>query len=63
LLKDSSIWERDISWFFIISEIAKKYPKLDFSSHYVTLFQEVIKIFTNMLDPVSNEELKKLTDS
>ena len=36
---------------------------MDFSNHYITLFQETIKIFTNMLDPVTSEDLKKLTDN
>lgn len=39
----------------------KKFPTIDYSPYYQTTFQEIIKIFTTLIDPASEEILKKLT--
>jgi hypothetical protein len=53
-MKDPVLWDRDSCWFFIISDILKKYPNIDYSPYYTSLFQEIIKTFTVMIDPLTS---------
>jgi hypothetical protein len=39
LFSDNNLWDRDCFWFFILSEIIKKFPRLDYSSYYQTIMQ------------------------
>lgn len=50
LFSDNNLWDRDSFWFFILSELVKKFPKLDYSAYYQTIMQEVIKAFTTLID-------------
>ncbi len=34
LFSDNNLWDRDCSWFYILGEIIKKFPKLDYSLYY-----------------------------
>jgi hypothetical protein len=31
LFSDNNLWDRDCSWFYILGEIIKKFPRLDYS--------------------------------
>lgn len=61
LFSDNNLWDRDCFWFYILSEIIKKFPKLDYSSYYQTIMQEVIRAFTTIIEGSNEEGLKKLT--
>lgn len=50
LFSDNNLWDRDSFWFFILSELVKKFPRLDYSAYYQTIMQEVIKAFTTLID-------------
>lgn len=61
LFSDNNLWDRDSFWFFILSELVKKFPRLDYSAYYQTIMQEAIKAFTTLIDSDNEEALKKLT--
>ena len=50
LFSDNNLWDRDCSWFYILGEIVKKFPKLDYSKYYQTIMQEVIRSFTTIIN-------------
>lgn len=45
IMCESGSWDRDCHWFFILSKIIEKFPHLDFSRYFHTIFQTVIKNF------------------
>ena len=57
---ESSLWDRDIWWFFILSKIVKKFPQIDYTQFYPTLFHETIKVITTLIEPLTEEDVKKL---
>lgn len=50
LFSDNNLWDRDSFWFFILSELVKKFPRIDYSAYYQTIMQEAIKAFTTLID-------------
>ena len=50
LFSDNNLWDRDCSWFYILGEIVKKFPKIDYSQYYQTIMQEIIRAFTTILN-------------
>ena len=63
LFSDNNLWDRDLLWFFVLSEIIKKFPRLDYSLYFQTIMQEVIKAFTTLIDSSSEDSIKKITSS
>jgi len=39
LFADNNLWDRDCFWFYILSEIIKKFPRIDYSPYYQTIMQ------------------------
>lgn len=48
IMCESGSWDRDCHWFFVISKIVEKFPQLDFSRYFHTIFQTVIKNFNSI---------------
>ena len=46
---ESSLWERDTWWFFILSKLTKNFPDIDYTQYHQTLFHETIKIITTLI--------------
>jgi hypothetical protein len=63
LFSDNNLWDRDSFWFFILSELVKRFPRIDYSAYYQTIMQEVIKAFTTLIDGDNDDAVKKLTSS
>lgn len=63
MFSDNNLWDRDLLWFFVLSEIIKKFPRLDYSLYFQTIMQEVIKAFTTLIDSSSEDNIKKITSS
>jgi len=63
LFSDNNLWDRDSFWFFILSELVKRFPRIDYSAYYQTIMQEVIKAFTTLIDGDNDDAVKKLTAS
>ena len=63
LFSDNNLWDRDSFWFFILSELIKRFPRIDYSAYYQTIMQEVIKAFTTLIDGDNDDAVKKLTAS
>ena len=63
LFSDNNLWDRDSFWFFILSELVKRFPCIDYSAYYQTIMQEVIKAFTTLIDGDNDDAVKKLTAS
>jgi hypothetical protein len=61
LFADNNLWDRDCFWFYILSEITKKFPRIDYSPYYQTIMQEVIRAFTTIIQGSNEESLKQLT--
>lgn len=57
------MWDRDGCWFFILSELMRKFPQLDYTPYYPTLLQEIIKMVTTLIDPYTDDDVKKLMSS
>lgn len=62
IFEESSLFERDTPFFFIISELTLEFPLLNLGSYHQTLSQEIIKVITTVVDPSTEDELKKLTN-
>ena len=61
LFADNNLWDRDCSWFYILGEVTKKFPRLDYSKYYQTIMQEVIRTFTTIINSENEENIKKIT--
>lgn len=57
---ESSLWDRDASFFYILNVLTDKFPNLPIQHHYQTLFQEIIKVITCVIDPATEEDIKRL---
>lgn len=56
------MWDRDSCFFYILDELLFKFPELPIHTYYQTLFQEIIKVITCVIDPSTEEEIKKLVN-
>ena len=63
LFSDNNLWDRDCSWFYILGELVKKFPRIDYSAYYQTIMHQVIKAFTIIINGDNEDSLKKLTTS
>lgn len=61
LFADNNLWDRDCSWFYILGEVIRKFPHLDYSKYYQTIMQEIIRTFTTIVNSDSEETIKKVT--
>lgn len=62
IFAESSLWDRESCFYFIISEITRKFPNINYSIYYETLFHETIKIMTTIIDPTTEEDIKKVVN-
>ena len=62
LFSDNNLWDRDGYWFYILSEVIKRFPSIDYSPHYQTVMQEVIRAFTAIIEG-QEEDVKKVVSS
>ena len=62
MFAESSVWDRDSCFFHILDELTYKFPNLPLDTYHQTLFQEIIKVITCVIDPSTEDEIKKLTN-
>lgn len=63
LFEESSVFERTIPFYSTIAELLFEFPNLNISEYRDTLSYDIIKSITSVVDPESEESLKKLVEA
>jgi hypothetical protein len=58
LFEVNGFWEQDHNWFFIISVIMKKFPALEYTRRFSTIFLNAISVVSETLNASENDETR-----